>query len=56
MEKTKQDAIKKLLKLTDKQFEDIQNKVLDNWADNIITTHQQKRSVDDLVKEINETQ
>ena len=56
MDTNKQNAIKKLLDLTDKQFKELQDKVLDDWANNLINTkYTTKKSIDEIVVEINET-
>jgi uncharacterized protein YfdQ (DUF2303 family) len=56
LEKNKQDAIKKLLNLTDEQFDELQNKVLDDWAANVISTnYQASKTIEEMTTDINAT-
>jgi len=56
MKTEKQNAIKKLLAIDDKQLEELQEKVLEDWANNVISTkYREAKTTEQIVDEINET-
>ena len=56
MNTNKKNAIKKLLKITEAEFKNITDKVLEDWANNVISTkYREVKTTDEIVDEINET-
>lgn len=54
MEIKKKKALKKLLNKTDKELDEIINKVLEDWSDNIINTkYKTDKTLTEKVDEIN---
>ena len=53
MKTKKKKALKQLLKVTDKELSKITEKVLDDWANNIIQTkYKTQKTVDEIVEEL----
>lgn len=49
----KEKVLKKLLNKTNKEFKEIIEKVLDDWANNIIQTkYQTQKTIDEIVDEL----